>query len=92
MPNKEQVKILKKKGVWAWNEWRKQNPRTKPDLVRADLREADLRWGDFGWRFSQSSTSASTRIVTGLLMGRQDFPSTAPVHSRTSGASADLSP
>ncbi len=41
MTNKEHVEILKK-GAKAWNEWRKQNSETKPDLSDVDLRGADL--------------------------------------------------
>jgi uncharacterized protein YjbI with pentapeptide repeats len=33
-------------GVEAWNEWREQNPSTKPDLRGADLIEADLPKAD----------------------------------------------
>jgi uncharacterized protein YjbI with pentapeptide repeats len=39
-----QVKILKAKGVKAWNEWRKANPRVRPDLSRAQLESIQLRW------------------------------------------------
>jgi hypothetical protein len=42
MANAEQLEILKK-GVEAWNEWRKENPNTEIDLIEADLRGADLR-------------------------------------------------
>src|SRR5437660_1003997 len=40
--DEEHVKILKEKGVKAWNEWRKANPETRPDLSGADLSAADL--------------------------------------------------
>ena len=40
-----------KKGVDAWNAWRRENPDIRPDLREADLRganlgEADLRGAD----------------------------------------------
>ena len=41
MANEEHLKILKQ-GVAAWNQWRKQNPETVPDLSKADLSEAYL--------------------------------------------------
>jgi uncharacterized protein YjbI with pentapeptide repeats len=41
MANDEHVAILKK-GVAAWNEWRRENPDIRPDLSEADLSEADL--------------------------------------------------
>jgi len=43
MANPEHVKILKK-GVKEWNEWRKANPLTVPDLREAKLKGAKL-WG-----------------------------------------------
>src|SRR5262249_42979766 len=41
MANNEHVAILKK-GVDAWNEWRRENPNKLPDLIRVDLNRADL--------------------------------------------------
>jgi Pentapeptide repeats (8 copies) len=41
MANEEHLAILKK-GVKAWNEWRKQNPW----VVHPDLRAAKLAWSD----------------------------------------------
>jgi hypothetical protein len=37
-----QVRILKEKGVEAWNEWRRMNPTIQPDLSGADLTETQL--------------------------------------------------
>ena len=50
MANKEHVKLIKK-SVEEWNEWRKENPKAKPDLSKArfswkDLQEADLSKAD----------------------------------------------
>jgi uncharacterized protein YjbI with pentapeptide repeats len=45
MANQEHWDILKK-GVEAWNAWRKQQPELEPDLVEVDLRDADLRDAD----------------------------------------------
>jgi uncharacterized protein YjbI with pentapeptide repeats len=45
MANDEHVAILKK-GVAAWNEWRRENPDIRPDLSEADLSEADLSEAD----------------------------------------------
>jgi hypothetical protein len=39
MANDEHVALLKK-GVDAWNEWRKENPEIQPDLSDANLRLA----------------------------------------------------
>jgi hypothetical protein len=58
MANDEHA-LLPKKGVAAWNEWRKQNPDIRPDLGganlseadlhRANLHEANLRGADLSW-------------------------------------------
>jgi Pentapeptide repeats (8 copies) len=45
MANDEHVAILKK-GVDAWNAWRGENPRIRPNLGEADLFEADLSDAD----------------------------------------------
>lgn len=42
MADSDQLLQLKR-GVYIWNDWRAQNPDTKPDLRAAQLREADLR-------------------------------------------------
>lgn len=42
MADDEQLRILKEKGVGAWNEWRKQAPNVLIDLLGANLRRADL--------------------------------------------------
>jgi len=41
MANPEHLKILNQ-GVKAWNKWRRENPRIKPNLSNVDLCEADL--------------------------------------------------
>ncbi len=53
MANKDHLALLRK-GVLAWNIWRKKNPEIRPDLreanliraylIRANLRGADLRY------------------------------------------------
>jgi hypothetical protein len=45
MANPEHIKILRN-GVVAWNEWRKGNRESDPDLIRADLIGEDLRGAD----------------------------------------------
>ena len=41
MANDEHVRILRQ-GVEAWNQWRRENPRTEPHLSGATLSDADL--------------------------------------------------
>jgi TIR domain/Pentapeptide repeats (8 copies) len=45
MANEEHLKIIEQ-GVNAWNEWRRKNPETEPDLSGADLFLANLRGAD----------------------------------------------
>jgi len=42
MANRQQLSILKQ-GAFSWNEWRKKNPDTRPDLYEAALAGANLR-------------------------------------------------
>lgn len=48
MANEEHLAILRK-GVEAWNEWRKKEPGIRPDLRAANLSKADFRLADFKW-------------------------------------------
>src|SRR4051812_35846451 len=41
MANEEHVALLKQ-GVDAWNKWRRENPKVRPDLREAYLRGANL--------------------------------------------------
>lgn len=47
MANKEHLSILKK-GVAAWNTWRRDNPKIRPDLSYARLRGVDMTADDIG--------------------------------------------
>ncbi|HEV3317515.1 MAG TPA: toll/interleukin-1 receptor domain-containing protein [Candidatus Angelobacter sp.] len=49
MANEEHLQILLKEGVEAWNQWRKQNPKIRPELSVASLIEATLTGVHFGW-------------------------------------------
>jgi len=45
MANPEHLKILRK-GVKAWNKWRKENPYIEPDLSNTELESIDLSLAD----------------------------------------------
>src|SRR5215204_4884629 len=45
MANRKHVAWLKQ-GVEAWNQWRRENPKIRPNLSRADLIRASLRGAD----------------------------------------------
>ncbi len=47
MANEEQLRILKREGVEAWNQWRKNNPDKEINLRGANLREKNLSGADF---------------------------------------------
>lgn len=46
MANEEHLKILRQ-GVEVWNQWRKDNPKIKPDFNRAILNETNLSGANF---------------------------------------------
>ncbi len=59
MANKEHLAILKK-GVAAWDEWRKQHPDVRPDLGGAGLGGADLSGADLtGANLSEADLSGA---------------------------------
>ena len=45
MASKKHVARLRQ-GVEAWNQWRRENPKIRPNLSRADLIRASLRGAD----------------------------------------------
>src|SRR5215217_626187 len=45
MANRKHVAWLKQ-GVEAWNQWRRENPKIRPNLSRADLFRANLSHAD----------------------------------------------
>ena len=47
MADQEQVRLLKEKGVEAWNEWRHANPEVRPDLQHANFDGAKLNKVNF---------------------------------------------
>ena len=62
MANPEHLRILKK-GVKAWNQWRKVNPSMTPDLSVGDLNDMDLSGVDF----SNANLSRANLIGAGLI-------------------------
>ncbi|HSX83232.1 MAG TPA: TIR domain-containing protein [Candidatus Saccharimonadia bacterium] len=76
MANSEHLQILQQ-GVAAWNQWRKQNEDTRPDLRSADLREANLRKADLrGTDLSEANltdTNLSHVPLIGTVFGNTDL-------------------
>jgi len=48
MENQEHLDILKQ-GVLEWNNWRAENPESRPDLSAANLRGANMRAAHLNW-------------------------------------------
>ena len=67
MANKEQLRILKREGVEAWNQWRKNNPDKEINLRGADLREKNLSGVDF------SKADIRSTNFTGATLGGAKF-------------------
>src|SRR6266581_3350718 len=71
MANNEHLQILKK-GVIAWNQWRKWNPGLKPDLSQADFHGADLERANFYWANLSGANFSGGNLVLAKL-GRADL-------------------
>src|SRR5215469_2106373 len=61
MANDDPIALLKK-GIAAWNKWRKENPDICPDLSGADLRRAHL----YGANLSGADLSGADLSEAGL--------------------------
>lgn len=88
MADKAQVMILKEKGVKAWNEWRKANPKIRTDLSGLDFVSAERRRADLhGVDLSRTNISGADLSQADLIMANFS-------HTDLSGANlseADLS-
>ena len=56
MANEKHIRILRK-GSEVWNQWRKKNPESRPDLSKADLRMGKPQRGASQWGGSQRGGS-----------------------------------
>ena len=63
MANAEHLDILKQ-GVEAWNQWRHQNPHTKPGLYGANL-----RWGHLGKVNLEGADLIQAQLQGAILTG-----------------------
>lgn len=66
MANKDHLKILKR-GVKAWNKWRKANPQILPDLSDADLRGAKLAGAELDWTNLRKTLLMKARLGSAKL-------------------------
>jgi len=71
MANEEHVAILKK-GVAAWNEWRRENPDIRPNLSGANLRRAHLYGADLSGA-DLSRADLSEAGLSGADLSRADL-------------------
>lgn len=62
MANKEHLRILKQ-GVSAWNAWRRQNPKVKPDLTEANLRRSNLTYSNLTHATLTHATLANANLT-----------------------------
>ena len=66
MANQEHLEILKQ-GVEVWNEWRKHNPNSKPDLAEASLSRTDLSQADLVGADLSKAELVGDRMLHGEL-------------------------
>jgi len=89
MANEEHVAILKK-GVAAWNEWRRENPDIRPNLSGANLRRAHLYGADLSGadlsRADLSEADLSGADLSGANLSRADLSEAPLVSADLTGA------
>ncbi len=85
MADQDHLALLKR-GVAAWNEWRKQNPQVQPDLSGAVLPEADLKEIDLR-RVNLSEADLSGADLRGALLDEADLSETRLIKAQLSFAS-----
>jgi hypothetical protein len=89
MANEEHVAILKK-GVAAWNEWRRENPDIRPNLSGANLRRAHLYGADLSGadlsRADLSEAGLSGADLSGADLSRADLSEAPLVSADLTGA------
>jgi len=89
MANEEHVAILKK-GVAAWNEWRRENPDIRPNLSGANLRRAHLYGADLSGadlsRADLSVAGLSGADLSGADLSRADLSEAPLVSADLTGA------
>ena len=87
MANDDHIALLKK-GVDAWNAWRKENPNIHPDFREADLSEANLVHADLShanlFRAHLSDGADLKAGSYGQWFGRYSRGRTSAVWGRTS--------
>lgn len=89
MPNLEHLEILKR-GVEAWNEWRRLNPYIRPYLTDADLRGADLggayfRHAELG-RMNLSGVNLRRADLIGSILNGSDLSGADLTYAMLQGA------
>lgn len=68
MANEEHLAILRQ-GVEVWNQWRKENPLIKPDLIKANFSDANL------YRVDLSSANLYMANLKGAYLEEAKFTS-----------------
>src|SRR4051812_47781506 len=100
MANKEHLARLKQ-GVEVWNQWRRANPKTRPDLsqanltgahlVEADLSDTNLFWTDLAHANLHKADFTRGEPVWGQPM-RGQLAQSDPVRCRSERHGPGLSP
>lgn len=93
MANPEHVTKLEE-GVEAWNEWRKQNPDTRPDLVEAQLGDRYISGANFARallkRTNFKAANLSKADLTGALLLEANLRRVNLSHANLRGANLKL--
>jgi len=86
MGNPEHVDRIRQ-GVTSWNEWRLQNPGTKPDLWLVDLSGQDLSYADF--RGGNLAGASFGEFLIGAQFDRADLKRANLIGAQLIGASLE---
>lgn len=84
MPNAEHLVILKQ-GVEAWNQWRKENWKTRPDLSETDLSGANLIEADLS-EVDLGRANLTNALLLGVNLIRADLSGADLGSANLSGA------
>src|SRR5581483_8082609 len=89
MANKEHVDLIRR-DVDAWNTWRAQHPKVKPDLADADLSSADLMLANLRGADLRKADLSGANLVGARLLGVDLVQ--AKLHGADLSTAEDLTP
>ncbi|NER82345.1 MAG: pentapeptide repeat-containing protein [Leptolyngbya sp. SIO1D8] len=84
MANEKHLEILNQ-GVEAWNQWREENPKLKPDLSRANLHNANLSYANLS-EVNLRGANLNLANLRYAKLSKANLSNTNPFEANLSGA------